>query len=172
VIWKKGKEIQNAGKYDFLIFFSNSCLELPSYPHWQDISITSFFWQDCELHFIVIISTAVIFSVDIVRDNESPVGERRNKTKPNMRTQQQRLPSFIPAGSSKVSAQGTRLSKPLNNSLLKVYKINQFLLRSNLGTILMYVPCILYILLSRPSNAKHIFLNNILNTYLRYIKYY
>ena len=89
-----------------------------------------------------------------------------------MRTQQQRLPLFIAVGNSKVSTQGTRLSKSLNNSLLKVYKGNQFLLCSNLGTILMYVTCILYILLSRPKNAQHIFLNNILNTYLRYRKYY
>ena len=78
-----------------------------------------------------------------------------------MRTQQQRLPSFIPVGNSKVSAPGTRLSKPLNNSLSKVYKRNQFLLRSNLGTIFVWI-----------INAQNIFLNDISNTYLRYIKYY
>jgi hypothetical protein len=94
------------------------------------------------------------------------VGDDRINTKQSMRNQQQRLPSFIPVGSSKVSAAPrARLSKPSNNSLLKVYKINQFLLRSDLGTILMYVPCILYSLLSRPTNAQHIFVNNIIYIY-------
>jgi hypothetical protein len=144
------------------------------YPHWQHIFITAFFEKivSCTL---LLLSQQLLYLASILSEimsNRWGGGDDRIKTKPNMRTQQQHLPSFIPVGNSKVSAQGTRLNKQLNISLLKVYKRNQFLLRSNLGTILMYVPCILYILLARPTNTQRVFLNNILNTYLRYTKYY